>query len=82
MPLFVSFGGWTWDFEVGLMIRTALGGTFTISSSTEASPSWTPRAATQTSLDALARATESYLDDTIQSFVHTATLTLAVGWRL
>ena len=72
--------GWEWVLEKGFWIRTGLGGVFTVGSKTQITPDWTPPPRVQPSVDALATAGEAYLDDIYGRYVHTATVTVAVGW--
>lgn len=72
--------GWRWLFGENIYLRTALGGAFTVASSTEVNPNWSPSALAQPSVNALSRAGEAYLDDIFTRYVHTASVNVAVGW--
>ena len=72
--------GWEWVVWKGLLIRTALGGAFTVGSKTVIEPTWTPVPRAKASVDELSRAGEAYLDETYRAYVHSATVTVAVGW--
>ena len=72
--------GWGWHFDEHLYLRLGLGGSFTLASNTAVSPSWTPSPLAAPSVDAISSETETYLDDTFQNYVHTASVNVAVGW--
>ena len=72
--------GWSWQWSA-IVIRANIGAAFTVGSSTAVAPNWAPRRRAQRAVDALARASESYLDETYQQYVHTGTVHLSVGWK-
>ena len=77
------------DLEVGWRILLAeqwvlrmwLGGSFTVASSTQVSPSWTPRPFAASAVEGVATETEEYLDEIITQYVHTATAGVSLGWQ-
>ncbi len=73
--------GWDWLLTEHLTLRAALGGAFTLGSSTELMPSWEPKPKAKPAVDQMMVAGQDYLDDIFQSYVHTAYLSLCVGWR-
>ena len=74
--------GWEWSvFEKG-QIRTGIGGAFTAGAKTVIAPTWNPRRRAQAAVDALALAGETYLDDVINTYVHTVSMSIAFGWQM
>ncbi|MEC8191267.1 MAG: hypothetical protein VX127_00945 [Myxococcota bacterium] len=71
--------GWSWQWD-SVVVRADIGGAFTVGSSTTVAPNWTPPRRTQRAVDALAGASESYLDETYRRYVHTGTVHVSVGW--
>ena len=71
--------GWRFDLAERLSLRIAVGFAFTVASQStiETAQSDRPNIAA-----AIAEAGEVYLEDVFTSYVHTPTLTLAVGWDL
>jgi len=70
--------GWQWWLWEGLTIRAALGGLFTVGASTSLSTDAAVGNTAQGS--AVLSIGESYVDETLTSYVFTPTLSLAVGW--
>lgn len=72
--------GWVWALPANLQLRTAIGGAFTLASSatinrefdTVFTPAW----------DAFEGAGERYLVDMFDTYAHTATLTVAIGYQI
>ena len=60
--------------------RADIGGAFTVASSSTVAPGWAPLPRAKGAVEALAEASESYLDETYQRYVHTGTVHLSVGW--
>lgn len=70
--------GWQWNIWESVWLRTALGGTFTVSSSAtvertfdSSAPAW----------DIFESLTEDYLVDTLDTYAHSVVATVAVGYR-
>ncbi len=73
--------GWKWYLGDHWMLRAALGGAFTVGSSTSvASRFHPPGKKAQDGVAGLEREAEAYLDDTYTTYVHTAVVTAAVGY--
>ena len=70
--------GWEWTLFKHLFVRTALGGAFTLGSSTTITPQFTPRAPRIS--EAFAKIGEAYLNDTYRSYVFTPVASLWVGY--
>ncbi|MGB0592427.1 MAG: hypothetical protein ACPGU1_22305 [Myxococcota bacterium] len=73
--------GWELLFFDHLLLRLALGGTFTVDAATTLEAGWQVSKPTQAKVDELALAGELYLDDIITRYVHALTLTVALGWQ-
>ena len=73
--------GWEWFLMEKLVLRAGLAGSFTVASQTEISPSREIPRRFEAAVDELLRAGEDYLDDTLQSYIHTAVLIVSVGWQ-
>jgi hypothetical protein len=73
--------GYEWVIVDHLMIRFAIGYAGTMTSSTQVEPNFQPPPILQNTLDEFSRVSADYLDDTYQTFVHTPTLTLGIGYR-
>ncbi len=73
--------GWQWVIAERWTIRTALGGAFTVAAASTVEAEFSvPRAGTAL-VDAFEGIAEQYLDDTYTSYVHTATVSVAAGYR-
>ena len=72
--------GWEWAVRDKIWLRAALGGAFTVAASTDIQPSWTPAPIAQGPIEVISVAGEEYLNDIFTQYVHTATLSLALGW--
>lgn len=70
--------GWEWTLVKHLFLRAALGGAFTVGSSTSITPDFTPRAPRLT--EAFAKAGETYLNDTYRSYVFTPVVSAWLGY--
>lgn len=71
--------GWLWEPKRSFVVRLDVGGAFTVfSETTILAPEGTriPRA-----WEPLTAAGETYLDTTLQTYVHTPTVRLSLGWR-
>jgi hypothetical protein len=71
--------GWVWEPKRAFVVRLDVGGAFTVfSDTTILAPegSRAPRV-----WDPLTAAGEAYLDSTLQTYVHTPTISLGIGWR-
>ena len=73
--------GWELLFFDHLLLRIALGGSFTLDAQSALEPGWEVSRLAQPKVDALALAGEVYLDDIMTRYVHTLTLSLALGWQ-
>lgn len=73
--------GWEQVLFNTITLRGALGYTGAFAADVKAEPSWTPRPIAKATVDELTVETETYLRDTITSYVHTPVLSLAVGYR-
>lgn len=71
--------GWTWSPWRNLVIRAALGGAFTVSSSSRITVSGPPQQVQ--AVTPLVEEGEAYLDDTLRSYVHTPVASVLIGWR-
>lgn len=70
--------GWEWVLFRHLFVRAAVGGAFTLGSSTTITPDFQPRAPRAIAI--FTRAGESYLDDTYRSYVFTPVVSMWAGW--
>ncbi len=70
--------GWEWTLFQHLFVRSALGGAFTLGSSTTITPQFTPRAPRLQ--EAFAKVGETYLNDTYRSYVFTPVASIWVGY--
>jgi len=73
--------GWELPLNDDLFMRAALGGAFTVASSTEISPRFTLMWAAQTAVEQFTGDTESFLNDVYRSYVHSPVLSVSVGYR-
>lgn len=69
--------GWEW-FWGRIHVRAAIGGAFTLSSSSSVTANYKPTFPRIT--EAFAVSTENYLNDTFQRYVHTPTVSLTLGY--
>ena len=74
-------GGWEWVVKERLVVRTNLGGAFTLSAQTEATELVDSDAPFERVRAAGREVVEEYLDTTYTSYVHTPTVGVEVGWR-
>ena len=74
--------GWRISLWRSLSLRVAIGAAFTVAASSDAQPDWAVPNRSKAAVEALARSTETFLNDTLTQYVHTGTLTVALGWRL
>ncbi|MGM0578163.1 MAG: hypothetical protein ACQEXJ_20730 [Myxococcota bacterium] len=72
--------GWAWTVQPGLRLRAAVGGTFTLGSSTDVTYDG-PGGGTANART-FERGVEGYLNDVFRSYVHTVVLSVGVGWRM
>ena len=72
--------GWEWWMAERLSLRTGLGFSTTIDSNSSIEPRTARRIPLVTS--AFTALAENRLDQTLERYVHTPTLTLALGWRI
>lgn len=70
--------GWEWTVVRRLRLRAALGGAFTLASSTAIEPEYQPAVPRLT--EQFTTASEQYLDDIFTTYVHTPVVTIAVGY--
>lgn len=76
--------GWEWLLAERLVLRSSVGGAFTVGSQTEAtalSTTTSDRPGREALQSVGIEALEAYLDNTYQSYVHTATIGVEVGYR-
>ncbi|MBM4355609.1 MAG: hypothetical protein FJ109_17770 [Deltaproteobacteria bacterium] len=74
--------GWRWFPGEHWMVRAALGGAFTVGSSTSVDARFHPLSPkAKEGVAAIEREGEAYLDDTYTTYVHTPVVTAAVGYR-
>ncbi len=73
--------GWEFQLDSGIQIRPGIGGIFTVDAQSDVEPTWNPLPAFLESVNTLETASEEYLDETIERYVHSISLTLAVGYR-
>jgi len=73
--------GWELLFFDHLLLRLALGGTFTVDAATALEAGWQVSKPAQAEVDELALVGEAYLDDIITRYVHSVTVTVALGWQ-
>ena len=73
--------GWEWCIQERLVVRTSLGGAFTVGAQTEASPLTGDDAPFQRAREIGRTALETYLNDTYTQYVHTPTVGVEVGYR-
>ena len=71
--------GWQWLFADAFLLRASLGGTFTADSSTTATANWSVRPAARSAISSLETEGAAYVDDIIETYVHTPTITVAAG---
>ncbi len=71
--------GWEWLILERLHLRAALGGAFTVGSSTSIEPDYRPRAPQATKI--YTTASEAYLDNIYTSYVFTPVISVGVGYR-
>lgn len=71
--------GWRFELPERFFLRFDVGGAFTVFSATQMKPP--PGARAVRAYENLARAGETYLDDTLRSYLHTATVGAALGVR-
>ncbi len=74
--------GWEWTVFQNGLVRSGLGGAFTVGSNTEISPNWTPRPRIQPAVETLTSGGETYLTSVIQDYVHTVVITISAGWQI
>ena len=72
--------GWEWVFDDTWTLRTALGYAGTVASSTTVEAQFPARFTA--AVHAIESGTAAYLDDVYTSYVHTAVLTLGIGFRV
>jgi len=70
--------GWELALHERLRLRTAIGGAFTVASSTRIEPTYTPRS--PRAVSELARAGEAYLDDTYTSYVMSPVASVSLSY--
>jgi hypothetical protein len=70
--------GWEWEIVKHFFVRAALGGAFTVGSSTTIEPDFQPKAPRLTA--AFASAGETYLDTTYTTYVFTPVVSLWAGY--
>lgn len=70
--------GWEWTVARRLRLRAAIGGAFTVASSTSIDPEYEPSAPRLT--EQFTAASEDYLDDIYTTYVHTPVVTFAAGY--
>ena len=73
--------GWELLLVEGLLLRFALGGTFTADAVARVEPTWSVANLAANDVDTFSRAGEVYLEETIEAYVHTVTLSVALGYR-
>ena len=73
--------GWEWLMYNNLVLRVALGGSFTLTSQTKITGTRENPPRFQAAVDELFRAGEEYLDNTLQSYIHTPVIIVGVGWQ-
>ncbi|MBK8010181.1 MAG: hypothetical protein IPK13_02465 [Deltaproteobacteria bacterium] len=71
--------GWTWLLWERLFVQASLGGFVTLSSNTTVTPDGSS-AQVNAALAPLAASGEAYLNDTIQTYVHSPILGVRLGW--
>ena len=75
--------GWEWLLFDQLTLRTALAYTGTMGSSTTVEALFdSDRPVVQDAIGAFEATSAAYLDDVYSSYVHSAVVTIAVGWQL
>ena len=70
--------GWEWEIVKHFFVRAALGGAFTVGSSTTIEPDFQPKAPRLTA--AFATVGERYLDTTYTTYVFTPVVSLWAGY--
>lgn len=70
--------GWEWVVMKHLFLRAAVGGAFTVGSSTTIAPDFQPRSARAT--EAFTKVGEAYLDDTYRTYVFTPVVSVWAGY--
>ena len=73
--------GWEFLLESGIQIRPGIGGVFTVDAESDVKRTWDPLPGFVDSIATLETATQDYLDETIERYVHSLSLSLAVGYR-
>jgi len=72
--------GWRFFVWERLAVRVAIGAAFTVSSDSVVRANWTPRPRGEAATRRLESGSEAYLNDTIETYVHTVTATTGLGW--
>lgn len=71
--------GWQWQLAERWLVRTGVGGVFTLGSNTRVDPQFEPAVPAVTNL--FTRLAEDYLDDTYRSYVHLPLVSFSLGYR-
>ncbi|MCA9565976.1 MAG: hypothetical protein KC561_20910, partial [Myxococcales bacterium] len=73
--------GWLFEVHEHWFVRTSLGFSTTLSSTTNVEPAFEVDPRRQRGMDLFTTAAETYLDDVFTSYVHTPVIGIAVGYQ-